>query len=216
MIQAVIFDFDGVLVDSEPANVAAAVRTFREFGHPLSGAQQERIPGRSSKDFIPEFLRDFGLPPELFENLYAQNRETYFSLWDTDVVQPMPFACETVGVLHERGIALSIATSNHRMSVQKFISRFRLDNIFAHILTGEDVANRKPHPEIYQTMARKLQLPVEYIIAVEDTERGLISAKDAELRCAVIPNVFSRHHDFSRADYVLSSLRDLHAVVFAE
>lgn len=216
MIKAVIFDFDGILVDSEPVNIAAAVKTFQESGYPLSDAQKEQIPGKSSKDFIPLFLQDFGLASELFENLYQKNRKNYLALLDADIVAPMPFACDAVRMLRDSRVILSIATSNHKISVEKFIGRFGLYNIFRHILTGEDVVNRKPHPEIYLMMKKRLGFADSEIIAVEDTEYGLLSAKDAGLRCAVVPTDFSRHHDFSRADHILSSLQELPAIVFSK
>ncbi|MDO8600904.1 MAG: HAD family phosphatase [bacterium] len=216
MIKAVILDFDGTVVDSESVNVAAAIQTFQELGYPLSDAQKERVLGKSSKDFIPVFLQELGLLPELFENLYQKNWKNYLALWDTDMVKPMPFACEVIKALHDRGVVLSIATSNHHVSVEKFISRFGFHDTFRYILTGEDVVERKPHPEIYIAMQEKLALPAGDIIAVEDTGHGLASAKDAGLRCAVVPTSFSRGHDFSRADYILSSLQELPAIVFSQ
>lgn len=214
MMKAVIFDFDGVLVDSEHANVGAAAQTFREFGHSLSDAQIKRVPGMSSKDYIPLFLRELGLPPELFENFNKKIWENYLALWDTDMVKPMPFAYEVVKMLGERGVVCSIATSNHMISIEKFINRFGFHDMFSRILTGEDVVNRKPHPEVYLTMKKQLGFADSEMIAVEDTGHGLASAKDAGLQCAVIPTPFSRHHDFSRADFILSSLRELPAIVF--
>ncbi|TSC89299.1 MAG: haloacid dehalogenase superfamily protein, subfamily IA, variant 3 with third motif having DD or ED [Parcubacteria group bacterium Gr01-1014_3] len=213
MIKAVIFDLDGTLLDSERVNIGAAVKTFQELGHPLSREDQSWLAGRSSKDFIPVFLKKFGLSGDLFDSLFVKNHENYLELWDTDLAQLMP---GVIGVLHfllKQKKILSMATNNSWPIVERFLTRFCLKNVFTHITVGDDVEHRKPHPEIYMTAHKKLRLSAIEIIAVEDLATGLISAKEAGLPCAVVPTEWSKDQDFSRADYILSSLQELLSIV---
>jgi HAD superfamily hydrolase (TIGR01509 family) len=210
--EAVIFDLDGVLVISESINVEAMVITMWLHGMPLTEEEIRTIPGRSSIDAIPGFLKSRGIPESEYMAIVDENRARYDSLWDTKV-ELAPHADIVVQSLRCKSIPLAIGTTNRRSVVEKFINRFGFDSAFSVIVTGRDVARRKPDPEVYVLTQQKIGVPREKILVVEDTAFGVAAAKDASLACAAIPSEFFRDQDFSRADFLMSSLHDLLAIV---
>jgi len=207
MINAIIFDFDGVLADSEHINIEAGVRVFGEIGHELNGEERKYIAGKHSKDTVPYIIKSRGINIE--EEVIVQRfQQLYNELWESDVLA-MPAIKEALHALKKKGIVLAIATNNRKARVDIFIDRFGLDDIFSIIIGNEDITKRKPDPEVYLKAIEKLGLPSEVIIAVEDSAVGLQAAKAAGLRCAVIPNQYTIDHDFLSADFVLKSAHDL-------
>lgn len=209
MIQGIIFDFDGVLVDSERVNIEAAIKTFKDIGKSLNTREIASIPGTSSIDFIPRFLRSRGIDDLIeYKKLYEINLENYNTLW-SDIVTMYPSTKETIETLIDQGKKLAIATTNRREIVNIFFNKFGTRDVFSVVVTGEDVKKRKPDPEVYLTALERLGFPQEAVIAVEDTAIGLRAAKSAGIRCAVIPNEHSKDDNFSEADFALSSINDL-------
>lgn len=207
MIKGIIFDFDGVLIDSEHINIAAGVRAFKEFGYELSTDDKKLIPGQHSENIVSQILelRDLSLPKEALLKRYS---EIYGGVWE-NMVTVMPHVTETLQRLKNDGIVLGLATNNRRLRVEIFLRQTGLGNIFSAIVSGEDVVKRKPDPEIYVEAKTRLGLPDKSILAVEDGVIGFMAAKRAGLQCAVVLNQYSAGQDFSSADFVFKTLADL-------
>lgn len=206
--EAVIFDLDGVLIRSEHINVAALVKTFYDLESPLSDEEARKIPGRSSCDLIPEFLKSRCVTKkERYDAIIETNLCNYDALWDK-IVRLAPGAERVLRKLQARGIPLAIGTSNRRVVVERFVRRFGFEGVFQHIVSQDDVRNTKPDPEVYLKASDLLGISRERILVIEDTGIGLSAAKTAGLTCAVIPNEYSHNNDFSGADYILIALDD--------
>ena len=213
MIKGVIFDFDGVLVHSEKANIEAAVKTFKDIGKPLTEEEEKLIPGRASLDFIPEFLRVRGDDsPDSHDHVYTINKENYTMIWK-EVVVIFPLVQSTLKELISEGKVLGIATTNRKETIEMFFDNFGMREYFSYVITGEDVQKRKPDPEVYNLAVEKSGLSKEELLAVEDTSIGLSSAKRAGLRCVVIPNEYTAHENFSQADHIVESIQDILHIV---
>ena len=207
MINAIIFDFDGVLADSEHINIEVGVRVFREIGHELNDEERKYIAGKHSKDTVPYLIKLRGINIEE-EVIVERYQELYNEFWGKGILA-MPAIKETLHSLKKKGIVLAIATNNRKARVDIFIDRFELENLFSMVVGNEGISKRKPDPEVYLKAVEKLGLSSDVILAVEDSNVGLRAAKAAGLRCAVIPNEYTVEHDFSSADFVLKSLHDL-------
>ncbi|HUC02054.1 MAG TPA: HAD family phosphatase [Candidatus Paceibacterota bacterium] len=209
---AIIFDLDGVLLISEHLNVEAMCATMRLHGMPLTEQERMTIPGRSSMDAMPGFLRARGVPDGEHTALITENRARYDDLWDANVTLA-PFATPVLNFFHDRKIPLAIGTTNRRSVVEKFIGRFGFDGMFSAIVTGKDVVRRKPDPEVYIIARQKLDVPADRVLVVGDTALDVEAAKGAGLACAVIPSEYFLLQDFSRADFRVSSLLDIMPIV---
>lgn len=209
MVQGIIFDFDGILVDSESINIGAAVKTFQDVVYPLTQEEIQYIPGKSSVDFIPNFCQARGIHHSLeHKRIYEINKKNYRMFW-YDNISMFPETKKTIETLHARGKVLAIATTNSKENIEFFFRKFGMRDLFSVIITGEDVVKRKPDPEIYLLAIEKLHLPKAEVIAIEDTGVGLRSARDAGLRCVVIPNVYTQDDIFTGADFRIGSMSDL-------
>lgn len=209
---AVIFDFDGVLVISEHLNVEAMATTMKLRGTPLTPEEIATIPGKSSADALPEFLRRRGVFEKDHAAIIEENRARYDHLWESGIAIA-PHAEDVIHFLHHLQVSLAIGTTNRRPAVNKFLDRLHAHRLFPVVVTGQDVAKRKPHPEVYLTVQSRLGVSAEKILVVEDTPVGLAAAKAAKLTCAVIPSEFFKNEDFGEADLMLGSLQDLPAIV---
>ena len=206
---AVLFDMDGVLVDSEPIINAAAIRALAEFGIRAQpedflafvGAGEDRYVGGVAelhgKTYIPEMKR--------------RTYEWYLALLP-EMGRAFPGAKELIELLGRRGVLCAVASSADRIKVEANLTRVLgvgLDS-FAGLVTGEDVARRKPHPDIFLEAARRLAVPAEACCVVEDAVNGVQAAKAAGMRCVAVTTSFAEESlRTAGADVVRPSLAEV-------
>jgi HAD superfamily hydrolase (TIGR01509 family) len=189
MTTAVLFDMDGVLVDSEPIINAAAIRALAEFGiaarpedfEPFVGAGENRYVGGVAelhgRTFVPEMKR--------------RTYEWYLKLLP-GMGKAFPGARDLVEHLHRRGIACAVASSADHIKVEANLTtvlQAPLDR-FAAIVTGEDITRRKPDPDIFLEAARRLNVPPAACCVIEDAVNGVEAAKAADMRCVAVTTSF--------------------------
>ncbi len=209
MIKAILFDFDGVLVDSEQVNIEAGIKTFKEHGMPLTDEERLYIVGRSSIDYVPHFLKARSIiDPDIHHSVIEELRRNYDTMWD-GIVTLTPGVGEVLSSLKTQGKKLAIATTNRRSTIDKFFRRFGFINDFDVVVTGEDVKRRKPDPEVYTLTVKKLGITPNEGIVIEDATVGIVAVKAAGLRCIAFPNTYTKDNDFSAADDTINSLEDL-------
>lgn len=208
MIKAVAFDLDGVLIDSETLGIQTAVQSFLQAGVELSEAEKDYIHGRHPVDYIPTLGQKHGISLAMQKKIDELRHENYHALWDK-AVSLMSDAKNIINYLKSRKITIVLATSSSVRVVNKFLNKFHFSNTFSLIVTKDDVTKRKPDPQIYNLVKKKINLKEKEILVVEDTQIGVESAKAAGLICLAIPNEYTKSQDFSKADYILRSLKEL-------
>lgn len=212
MIKAVVFDMDGVLIDSEPINIEAAVKSFQEEGARLNDSEKNYLIGRHPVDYIPYIGKKHRISLAAQNRIAQQQSLNYYALWDQSVTL-IPGAKEIINNLRSLNMIITLATASSKKTVDRFLDKFKLNNMFSLIITKEDVTKRKPDPQIYNIAKKKLLLKENEILVIEDTQIGVESAKKAGLVCAAIPNKYTENQDFSKADYVLTSLNQILSIV---
>lgn len=189
MTTAVLFDMDGVLVDSEPIINAAAIRALEEFGIHAQPRDFEPFVGAGEDRYV-------GGVAELHGQAYvpAMKHRTYD--WYLKLLPKMgkafPGARELVELLYEMGIPLAVASSADRIKVEANLTKVLkapLDR-FAALVTGEDVFRRKPHPDIFLEAARRLDVLPAACCVIEDAVNGVEAAKAAGMRCVAVTTSF--------------------------
>ncbi len=206
--RAVVFDFDGVLIDSEIVNVEAGARGFAAFGYSLTQEDRAVILGRHSYDYTKIFQQRLGFEKLIIEPLRQKINEEYDRMFGS-FIRLKPGVKEIIEFLKARGVQLSIATGNELKNVKIFIHKFGFEDVFDYFTTFEDVTRRKPDPEVYIIAKEKTGIPTEQTIAIEDTEIGVEAVKGAGLVCVAIPTENTKVHNFSRADYVFNSIQEV-------
>lgn len=211
-VRAVVFDLDGVLVESEQVNVSSARDAFADRGLRLPPDAEARIVGRHPVDYVPELAREVGLPADEVEALLRVQDQLYRGRWMSEV-RPVPGAIEVVRSLAESGLRLAIATSAGREHLDACLARFDLGPAFEVRVTKDDVRCRKPDPEPYRLALDRLSLPPRDAIAIEDTPLGVDAARAAGLVVLAIRTTVVAARSIGHADLVLDGIRGVLDVV---
>ncbi len=211
-LKAVVFDMDGVLVDSEAFNVRSAFEAFAEFGHPLDSEDTRRIVGRHPVDYVPGLARRFDMDAEVQRRLVRRQDAIYNRVWREDA-EALDGAAEILAWLQGRGYALALATSSDRKHAEECLARFELRQFFGLVLTLDDVSNRKPDPEVYLACARRLDVEPSAMLVVEDSSFGVEAAKRAGARCVAIRSAYTPQDQIDAADVLIDSLREIESLL---
>lgn len=204
MIRGVLFDMDGVLVDTEEYICQAAIGMFREIGVETTPADFKPFTGTGENRYIGGVAGKYGIDIDI-EKAKARTYEIYANL-AKGRINPLPGALSFVERCRMKGLGLALATSADRikMEINLMESGISADN-FRSIITGLDVINKKPAPDIYLKAATELGFDPGDCLVVEDAISGVKSGKSAGCRCLAITTSFSPG-DLKEADWIYSSL----------
>ncbi|MGB2875641.1 MAG: HAD family phosphatase [Gaiellaceae bacterium] len=208
MIEGVIFDLDGVLVDSEQVWNAVREDLARERGGRWHERAQRDMMGMSSPEwsrYMHEVIRVPDPPDEINREVVERIKRTY-----RERLPLIPGAREAVGRMAERW-PLGLASSSNRELIDLALELMGVRRFFRATVSSEEVARGKPAPDVYLEAARRLGIDPIVAAAIEDSHNGIFAAKAAGMRVIAIPNeLFPPGEDaLAEADVVLSSLEDL-------
>jgi len=208
MLQAVIFDYDGTLVDTETLLEKANDAVCRQFGVPYdSAAFRARVMAHPDPEYTATLKEVCRLPGSIDEVIAARH-EAYRHAETETGLHPKPGADALVRQLHDEGYKLAIATSSGRAHVERDLERLGWNDLFDDIVDYTDVAHPKPAPDIYREAARRLRCEDGSCIAIDDSPAGVASAKDAGL--LVIGLLDRRYvHELPDADRIVESLEEV-------
>ncbi|MEW5854656.1 MAG: hexitol phosphatase HxpB [Myxococcota bacterium] len=215
MIQAVIFDMDGVLIDSEPLWQDAEVEVFRSVGVPLQHADCVQTMGLRIDEVVQHWHRRHPWEAPSLREVEARILDRVCELIRTrgEGTEGVGAAVESV---MRRGWKLALASSSPHRVIAAVLERVGLSRAFSTVHSAQDEPLGKPHPGVYLTTAARLGCPAVTCVAVEDSLNGVIAAKAARMSCVAIPHpTFRADPRFSLADVVLPSLRELHEELWA-
>ena len=204
MIRAILWDNDGVLVDTEGLYFQAGHEVLATQGVELTHrdfAEQSLKKGLSVFDFLPD------QNAELIEQLRLKRNARYSALL-AEGVQVVDGVVETLKTFHGR-VQMGIVTGSRRDHFDIVHAKTDLLPFFDFVLAREDYEEAKPHPDAYLTAMRLHRLQPDDCVVVEDSERGCVAAAAAGLRVLAVPNALSKYGDFSSAYKILNSVRDV-------
>ena len=200
MIEAILWDNDGVLVDSERLFFESTRRTLLTLGIPLSLEQFMDLSTRQGRSAF-DLAMESGWPKEQVANL-KRERDLLYSALLRKQTRVLPGVAETLKALHGR-MRMAVVTSSQRQHFDVMHADIGLTGYFEFVLAREDCGQTKPNPEPYLLALERLGVRPEACVAVEDSERGLAAARAAGLRCLVIPNEITRGCSFQGATAIL-------------
>jgi beta-phosphoglucomutase-like phosphatase (HAD superfamily) len=206
-IKAAVFDVDGILFDTETMQWEGWVEVLKPLGVSLSKEKYREYAGKRGDLIAKDIVRDFGL--DVDSEKLAEEKKDIIEKWtgERDLIL-IPYAREAVEFFIKAGLPVAVCGGAPRPEVELKLRRYGLIDLFKVIVAGSDVKNGKPNPDMYLLAAERLGIRPENCLAFEDTEYGLASATSAGMSCITMPNEFSQHQDFSKADAVVKNLKE--------
>jgi HAD superfamily hydrolase (TIGR01509 family) len=205
-VKAILWDNDGVLVDTEPLYFEANRQVLAELGITLTVEEFQETSLRVGGSVL-ELARGNGRGDAEIEELREQRNARYAGLIDERAAL-FPGARETLEALAGR-VRMAIVTSSNRDHFDRIHEKLGILHFFEFVLTGRDYTRYKPHPDPYLLAAGRMGLTPGECLVVEDSARGLASAVAAGIPCAVIPHPLSAGADFSSAAAVLGHIGEV-------
>jgi HAD superfamily hydrolase (TIGR01509 family) len=209
MIKGVLFDMDGVLVDSEEYICRAAIEMFRENG--INAKPEDFLPfvGMGENRYLGGVALKYWLNADI-EEIKARTYQIYEKIVK-DRLSPLPGAIEFVKQCRDKGFKLALATSADSVKMKVNLREINLsENIFNAVVSGLEVERKKPFPDIYLEAAARLGLKPGECLVVEDAVSGVESAKSAGCRCLALTTSFAAK-ELKGADWICSTLADVPA-----
>lgn len=203
-IDAVVFDCDGLMFNTEVVFERTGTELLRRRGHRATPELFLRMMGRRADEAFAAMVEMYSLPDPIPE-LQAESEQIFFSLLD-EYLEPMPGLMELLDLIEQHELPKGVATSSPRRFLSNLLERFELTSRFSVTMTAEDVTHGKPHPEIYLTVAQKLGVDPARMLVLEDSENGTRAAAAAGAHVISVPHEHSRTHDFSVASGVAERL----------
>ena len=207
MIKAIIFDFDGLILDTEMPEYLSWLQVYQYFGLDLPIQEWAAIIGRGASTITTTPYDD--LEDQLRRRIHRptvrkKRREIFLKLMQEKTL--MPGMTALLEEAKSQGLLLGVASSSPRSWVVGYLEQLGIIHCFYTIHCGDEVALAKPDPELYLTALAALNLSAGDAVALEDSPNGVAAAKAAGIYCIAVPNDLTRHTSLAHADMVIEGL----------
>lgn len=208
MLEAVIFDMDGVLIDSEPVHYESNKKIMQEFGYNLEYDYYKKFIGSTLTHMWEVIKKDYGIDNEVSELNHMSEQYSNNIIKENGYII-VPGAVELVKMFNDNGIKLAVASSSSAYLIDRAVSYLGIKECFDVLVSGENIANPKPSPDIFLKAAEILGVDGSRCIVIEDSANGVKAAKAAGIACVGYINPNSGEQDLSKADYLVESFEGL-------
>ena len=209
MIETVIFDMDGVIIDSEPIHLETQDRLFHTYDISLTPSEYQSYIGRSSKNMWQELIEKFSLSVTVEEVLLKDRTMYHQRLKKEPDLDAIPGVRKLIKSLCERHIKLVLASSSSMESIELVLGLFELDHFFDHKISGAELQFSKPDPEIFIVSASLVNSAPGSCLVIEDSTHGVTAAKSAQMKCIGFQNPNSGNQDLATADLIIHDFHEL-------
>lgn len=202
MIDCIIFDMDGVLIDSEPLHYKVWKKVFSEYGLTIDFEKYKDCIG-STKSFLYELiLKNYGYDCWRNPDLANRFKEVKEQIVKEEGLPEIDGVRKVIHTLHERGYRLAVASSSPLHAIEYTVEKLGLASCFELLCSGEQVKNPKPAPDTFLAVSTKLGISPENCVVIEDSKNGTVAAKAAGMYCLGFANPGSGNQDISAADEI--------------
>jgi HAD superfamily hydrolase (TIGR01509 family) len=212
-IKAIIFDMDGVLVNTEPMHVEIEKNLFASLNLDISDKEHATFLGRSTEAMWNELVFKYNLPYKVDELIQSNKRAIIDFLSSIGEIVLMPGIKSALEKISGMNIPMALASSSDMQTIGIIMSRTGLDKCFIHKLSAETVGKSKPEPDIFLHAAALLGVRPEDCMVVEDSVNGIAAAKAANMICVAYKGSASPEVDQSNADECIADFGQLDAIL---
>jgi len=213
-IKAILFDMDGVIVDSEPLHFEAHKKALAQFGIELTLEDYMKFGVSAGDEALYEKMSElFGVLINKSE--ISKIKKQFYREIFNEKGKMIPGVLEALRTFSKK-YKLAVVSSGSMNAIEFVLEKLDIKNYFNLIVCGEDAKRAKPFPDLYLKAIELLSLEKESCVAIEDSETGIAAAKDAGIKCIAIPNEFTKNQDVSRADMILSSIKEVDEKIINE
>ncbi|MEA1996120.1 MAG: HAD family phosphatase [Gemmatimonadota bacterium] len=209
MLEAALYDLDGLIVNTEPIHGEASEKALNVFGHTLGDIPEnvrKSVYGKRVVDVAAEFIGCLNLP--VSPECWAEKRLEIFMQLIEDGIELMPGMEDSLRFFSSHGLKKAVVSSGDRRYVHRILEMTGLEGVFGEVIAGDDVTAGKPEPQCYLLAARRLGVsPPSRCLVLEDAYAGICAARAAGMKVIGIENLFN--DNFKGADLVLKSLTEI-------
>ncbi|MDO8461101.1 MAG: HAD family phosphatase [bacterium] len=210
MIKGVIFDMDGLMIDSEFLNSSSISEVIKMYGKVPIIKENGLIHtvGLKGYDQWAEIKKTHQIT-ESIDNLRRKRRRIYLEILKKEKIKIMSGLKELMYILKNKNVKLAVASNTSKEHIVFILKKISMFSYFHTIVSADEVKRAKPYPDIYKKVARQLGLKPSECIVLEDSQTGVLSAKRAGMFIIAVPSVFTKYQNFLKADIILPSLRSI-------
>ncbi|WNH09776.1 HAD family hydrolase [Thalassobellus suaedae] len=210
MLKAVIFDMDGVIINSETLHHKVYHKMFEEVNIKVSDALYESCTGQSTLN-VCKYVKDTFKLKETPETLVAIKRKHYEYIFENDkTFDLIDGVLNLIKDYHANDLTLVLASSASMPSIDRIFNRFDLNKYFKAKLSGADLKASKPHPEIFIKAAEASGFNTEECIVIEDSTNGIAAANAANIFCVGFDSEHSKNQDYTNADLKIGDFKEVY------
>jgi beta-phosphoglucomutase len=208
-IKCVIFDMDGVIIDSEEIHKKAYYETFNTLNIEVSDTLYKSFTGSSTINAFQRLVAHFNLKNDPKE-LVLDKRKRYVNFFENDPnLHLVAGVEEIIKYFYNKGIILILASSSAMINIDRVFNRFNLNTYFAAKISGADLKESKPNPEIFNKAAILGNISKENCVVIEDSDNGITAANDANIFVFGYANKLSEGQTLENADFVINHFSEL-------
>lgn len=206
-LKLIIFDYDGLMVNSEYVIYDALKIFYKKYGHDLSWEYFCRYIGTPVQDALKHFYKDYPIALSFDEFLDQRNR--IVSKQIEKKLKLMPYLKELLDCLAKNNISMAIATSGKRDYISNMLEKFHINSHFKTIVCVDEVRRGKPHPDLINEVLKRTGFTPSETLIIEDSPHGIESARRAGIYSIAVPTRGVALHKFKDANIISNSLKDL-------
>lgn len=209
MLKAVIFDMDGVIIESEPLHYVAYHKMFEDVTIDVPDALYESFTGQSTLNICKQLCDIYQLETSA-ESLVALKRKHFDYIFENDTnFNLIEGVLDLIKEYHNNGLTLVLGSSATMSSIDRIFNRFDLNPYFKAKFSGADLKESKPHPELFIKASEATGFLKEECMVIEDATNGITAAKAAGLFCVAYDSFHSKNQDYSQADLVIKKFEEI-------
>jgi len=209
MLKAVIFDMDGVIIDSEPIYHEIEMTLFRELVLGISEKEQRSYAGTKTGDMWSELKEKYGIEKSVEELVELEAKRYREYLESGDGLRLIPGVVHLIEELSVNDVIIAVASSSSPEDIETVLSTFNRKNYFKIAVSGIEVQRGKPAPDIFELTVKRLEVLPEECIVIEDSGNGVKAAKAAGIKCVGLRSLNSGNQDLSAADLIIESFGEI-------